>query len=106
MCALKLSKMILSETSEPILFEASLGWGKAARGFGHIGTELWFPWQQITDSSQRIMIGGNVVNTLYLIFFILAGNEDNHKISGIFEIWPNLTTDCGVRGSEKHSINL
>ena len=29
-------------------------------------------------------------------FLILAGKEDNFKISDEFEIWPDLTTDCGV----------
>ena len=28
--------------------------------------------------------------------FILAGNEDMHKISDEFEFWPDRTTDYGV----------
>ena len=28
------------------------------------------------------------------IFFIIAGNKDNHKISDKFEIRPDPTTDC------------
>ena len=31
-----------------------------------------------------------------LILFILAGNEDMHKISDEFEFWPDQTTDYGV----------
>ena len=30
------------------------------------------------------------------ILFILADNNDMHKNSKDFEIWPDLTTDCGV----------
>ena len=32
----------------------------------------------------------------YLILFILAGNEDMHKISDKFEFLPDRTTDYGV----------
>ena len=44
-----------------------------------------------------------------LVIFILAGEEDNLKISDEFEIRPGLTKDCGVScplASEKHSIDL
>ena len=30
------------------------------------------------------------------IFFILAGNEDNHKVSNKFEIWPDPIADGGA----------
>ena len=30
------------------------------------------------------------------ILFILADNNDMHENSEDFEIWPDLTTDCGV----------
>ena len=30
------------------------------------------------------------------MFFIFAGNEDNHKASNEFEIWPDRTEDYGV----------
>ena len=33
--------------SNHILFEGLLGWGKAALGFGQVGSELLFPWQPI-----------------------------------------------------------
>ena len=42
----------------------------------------------------------NVVSTLassfLLYLLILAGNEDNYKISNEFEIQPDFTTYCGV----------
>ena len=45
----------------------------------------------------------------YWIFFIYAGNKDNHKVSDEFEIPPVPTMDCGVscpRASEKIPIDL
>ena len=32
----------------------------------------------------------------YPILFILAGNDDMHESLEELEIWPDLTTDCGV----------
>ena len=32
----------------------------------------------------------------YSTLFILAGNDDMHESSEEFEMWPDLTTDCGV----------
>ena len=44
--------------------------------------------------------GRNVVTTLVpllnRIFFILAGNEENHRTSDEFEIRQDPTRDCGV----------
>ena len=43
------------------------------------------------------------------ILFILAGNEDMHKISDEFEFWPDRTTDYGVSypwASKKIPIDL
>ena len=43
------------------------------------------------------------------ILFILAGNEDMHKISNEFEFWPDRTTDYGVScpwASKKLPIDL
>ena len=43
------------------------------------------------------------------ILFILAGNEDMHKISDEFEFWPDRTTDYGVScpwASKKFPIDL
>ena len=46
----------------------------------------------------------NVVNTNAFIFdqifFIIAGNSDNHKSMDEFEIRPNPTTDYGVTATE------
>ena len=41
-----------------------------------------------------------------LILFILAGNEDKHKISDEFEFWPDWTTDYGVSCLERLKISL
>ena len=46
---------------------------------------------------------------VYPILLILAGNNDMHKSSEVFEIWPDLTTDCGVScplASEKNPHRL
>ena len=32
----------------------------------------------------------------HLFLSILAGNYEMHEISEDFELWPDLTTDCGV----------
>ena len=43
------------------------------------------------------------------ILFILAGNEDMHKILNQFEFWPDRSTDFGVRcpwASKKFPIDL
>ena len=54
-----------------------------------------------TDSSHRVIMWGNVVNTLApsffdRMFFILACNENNHNISDKFEFGSDSTKDCGV----------
>ena len=63
---------------------------------GQIGSNLWFPWQQkppidLQWGKQRLHLF-----SLYLILFILAGNEDMHKITDKFEFLPDQTTDYGV----------
>ena len=86
--------------------------GKAALGLGpdRIRT-LWFLWQQIAliwfkwGESCDLSCAFN----FDWIFFILAGNEDNHKILDEIEIRPDPTTDCGVSSdcaSEKNPIDL
>ena len=45
------------------------------------------------DSGERSLPFGLLV---YPILFILAGNEDMHKISDEFEFRPDQTTDYGV----------
>ena len=46
------------------------------------------------DSGERSLPFGVLV--FYPILFILAGNEDMHKISDEFEFRPNRATDYGV----------
>ena len=61
---------------------------------GQIGSKLWFPGQQkppLTYNGEN-----NVSVVFYLILFILADNEDMHKISDKFEFLPDRTTDYGV----------
>ena len=62
--------------------------------FDQTASELSSPWQQIAPMGYN---GENVVNIFDRIFFILAGNNDNHNISYVFEIRPDRTKDCGVR---------
>ena len=78
---------------------------------GQIGSKLWFPWQQKASIDlqwgKRCLHRFSVV--FYLILFILAGNEDMHKISDEFEFWPDQTTDYGVScpwASKKFPIDL
>ena len=73
---------------------------KDASGFGpdRIRTLV----SMATDSSHRVLIRENVVNTLspsFLVgsFSFFTGNEDNHNISDKFEFGPDSTKDCGVR---------
>ena len=75
------------------------GAGKAALGFrpDQIRTLV----SMKTDSPQRVIMGKKLStlcsNLIFdRIYFILAGNKDNHKISDKFEIRPDTTPDCGV----------
>ena len=45
------------------------------------------------DFRYQVSVIGPLV---YLILFILAGNDDMHESLEEFEIWPDLTTDCRV----------
>ena len=49
--AFTLSILNIPETTKPIAIKFylkhHLGGGKVALGFGQVGLELWFPWQQI-----------------------------------------------------------
>ena len=62
-----------------------------------IESKPWFPWQQKSPIDYN---GENDVHLFLVIFkpilFILAGNEDMHKVSDEFEFWPDRTTDYGV----------
>ena len=79
--------------------------------FGQIRSKLWFPWQQKAPIElqweKRCLHLFSVV--FDQIFFILAGNEDMHKISDEFEFPPDRTTDYGVScpwASKKFPIDL
>ena len=65
---------------------------------GQVGSELWFPWQQIAPIGLQWekCCEHSSAYIFDRIFFILAGNEDSHKISDVFEIRVDLTMDCGV----------
>ena len=97
-----------------ILSEALLGWGKAVLGFelDQIGTLV----SMAPDSSHRVVMG-KILLARYIasafifdwIFFILAGDKDNHNILDEFEFRPDLIKDCGVScicASEKIPIDL
>ena len=76
-----------------------------------IGSKLWCPWQQKAPIDS---LWGKWCLHLFsvafdLILFILAGNEDMHKISDEFEFRPDWTTDYGVScpwASKKFPIDL
>ena len=84
---------------DQILCVASLGWGKGCiRFWGRLDENSGFHGNRKPPLTYN---GKNDVSTfsrLFLIgsFFILAGNEDMHKISDEFEFPPDWTTDYGV----------
>ena len=65
---------------------------------GQIRSKLWFPWQQ--KAPIDLWWGKWCLHLFSVVFdpilFILAGNEDRHKISDEFEFRPDRTTDYGV----------
>ena len=78
---------------------------------GQIGSKLWFPWQQKAPIDFKW--GKRCLHLFSIVFdpilFILAGNEDMHKISDQFEFRPDRTTDYGVSCpwvSKKFPIDL
>ena len=98
-----LSNMNISETSWPIAIKFYMkhhcGGGLTALGFeaARIRTLV----SMATDSSHRVIEWGKCCQhssgfIFVWIFFILAGNEDNHKISHEFDFRPDSTSDCGV----------
>ena len=94
-----------------ILSEASLGWGKAALGFG--ADQIRTLVSMATDSSHRVIMGkrasSRFLGCFDRILFILAGNYDIHRSLHEFEIRPDPTTDNGVScpwASEKNPIDL
>ena len=60
-----------------------------------IGSKLWCPWQQ--KAPIDLKWGKWCLHLFSVAFdpilFILSGNEDMHKISNMFEFWPDRTTD-------------
>ena len=99
------SDLNISEISGPIAIMGKFylnhhsGRGKAALGF--VPDRIRTLVSMATDSSHRIIMGGTYCehSSAFIfdrIFFILTGNEDNHKITDEFEIRPNPTVDCGV----------
>ena len=69
-------------------------WERLHKVLGQVGSELWFPWQQIAPIWEKCEHYSAYI--FDRIFFILAGNEDSHKISDEFEIRVDSTLDCGV----------
>ena len=76
-----------------------------------IGSKLWCPWQQ--KAPIDLKWGKWCLHLFSVAFdpilFILAGNEDMHKISDKFEFRPDRTTDYGVScpwASKKIPIDL
>ena len=65
---------------------------------GQIGSKLWFPWQQ--KAPIDLQWGKWCLHLFSVVFdpilFILAGNENMHKISNKFEFRPDRTTDYEV----------
>ena len=59
---------------------------------GQIGSKLLFPWQQ----KKPIDVSNFFSVSFDPILFILAGNEDMHKMSDEFEFRPDRITDYGV----------
>ena len=94
--------MNISETSGSIVTKFYLKhyWveGKEALGFG--SDRVITLVSMATDSTHRVIMGkccGHASASIFdRIFFILAGNEDNHNISDKFEFGSDSTKDCGV----------
>ena len=66
-----------------------------------------------TESPHWLVMGKTMSPPFSVVFdlicFILAGNEDMHKISDKFEFWPDRTTDYGVScpwASKKINLEL
>ena len=88
-----------SANLDQILCVASLGWGKCwIRFWGRLDQNSGFH----GNRNPQWLIMGKTMSPPFLVFFfypilfILAGNEDMHKISDKFEFLPVRTTDYGV----------
>ena len=76
-----------------------------------IGSKRWCPWQQKApiDLQWRKWCVHLFWVAFDLILFILAGNEDMHKILDRFKFWPAWTTDYRIScplASKKFPIDL
>ena len=83
---------------DQILCVASLGWGKGyIRFWGRLDQNSGFHGNR---NPHWVQWGKQCLHlfsvAFYLIVFILAGNEDMHKISDKFEFLPDRTTDYQV----------
>ena len=50
----------------------------------------------VSMATEKVIMAKTVSPLFHPILFILADNNDKHKNSEKFEIWPDPTTDCGV----------
>ena len=101
-CVLTLSHMNISETIYSgliaIKFYLKHWWarGKTVSSFGQDRIRSLV--SMATDSSHRVIMGVCCQHSSILIFdwifFILADNEDNHKISYVFEIQELAALEC------------
>ena len=75
-----LSNINGSETSNQILSEASLGWGKGCIRFWPDRIRTFV--SMATDSSHRVIMGGNLFSAVFdRVLFIVAGNKDMNESS-------------------------
>ena len=97
---------------DQILCVASLEWGKGCiRLWGRLDQNSGFHGNRkppLTYNGEKRCL--HLFSVVFdWIFFILAGNEDMHKISDEFEFPPDRTTDYGVScpwASKKFPIDL
>ena len=88
------------EGRSPFNFICSIiGWGKSC-------IRLWTRSDQNSvsmtiDSSNRVIMGKQCCHFFSFVFhsilFMRTGSDNMHESSDELEIWPDLTTDCGVR---------
>ena len=91
----KISVALLLTNLDQILCVVSLGLGKGCiRFWGRLDQNSGFHGNRKPPSTYN---GKNDLHLFSFAFdpllFILAGNEDMHKISDKFEFWPDRTTD-------------
>ena len=84
--------MNTSETSRPIVIKLHLEhhWGRGSTALGFWLDRIRTLVPMATDSSHRVIMGKSCDHSSSFIFdwffFILAGNEDNHKNLDEFEL--------------------